>query len=115
MLSVKIDTVCLTALFTIGFVSQEAYPVKLKEVHVINGSSVVETIINFVKPFLKEKIRDRVRTFLYTSFTHFLFINSVSIFISQMEIGSLRRGFKILYFTYSIDEQCDSPFNALLA
>ncbi|VVC37057.1 Cellular retinaldehyde binding/alpha-tocopherol transport,CRAL/TRIO, N-terminal domain,CRAL-TRIO lipid [Cinara cedri] len=39
---------------------QEAYPVKLKEVHVINASSLVDTIINFVKPFLKEKIRNRI-------------------------------------------------------
>ncbi|XP_033218255.1 uncharacterized protein LOC117173723 [Belonocnema kinseyi] len=39
---------------------QEAYPVKLKEVHVINVSPLVDTIINFVKPFLKEKIRNRI-------------------------------------------------------
>ncbi|XP_043267849.1 alpha-tocopherol transfer protein-like isoform X2 [Venturia canescens] len=39
---------------------QEAYPVKLKEVHVINVSPLVDSIINFVKPFLKEKIRNRI-------------------------------------------------------
>lgn len=39
---------------------QEAYPVKLKQVHVINISPLVDTIINFVKPFLKEKIRNRI-------------------------------------------------------
>lgn len=39
---------------------QEAYPVKLKEVHVINVSPLVDTIVNFVKPFLKEKIRNRI-------------------------------------------------------
>uniref|UniRef100_A0A0A9WF90 Alpha-tocopherol transfer protein-like n=1 Tax=Lygus hesperus TaxID=30085 RepID=A0A0A9WF90_LYGHE len=39
---------------------QEAYPVRLKEVHVINASPLVDTIINFVKPFLKEKIRQRI-------------------------------------------------------
>nr|XP_012146517.1 PREDICTED: uncharacterized protein LOC100877368 isoform X2 [Megachile rotundata] len=39
---------------------QEAYPVKLKEVHVVNVSSVVDSIVNFVKPFLKEKIRNRI-------------------------------------------------------
>uniref|UniRef100_A0A336MFQ7 CSON014692 protein n=1 Tax=Culicoides sonorensis TaxID=179676 RepID=A0A336MFQ7_CULSO len=39
---------------------QEAYPVKLKEVHVINVSPLVDTIVNFVKPFLKEKIRERI-------------------------------------------------------
>jgi len=38
----------------------EAYPVKLKEVHVINISPLVDTILNFVKPFLKEKIRNRI-------------------------------------------------------
>lgn len=39
---------------------QEAYPVKLKEVHVVNVSPFVDTIVNFVKPFLKEKIRERI-------------------------------------------------------
>ncbi|XP_034183449.1 alpha-tocopherol transfer protein-like [Osmia lignaria lignaria] len=39
---------------------QEAYPVKLKEVHVVNVSPVVDSIVNFVKPFLKEKIRNRI-------------------------------------------------------
>ncbi|XP_011498431.1 PREDICTED: alpha-tocopherol transfer protein-like [Ceratosolen solmsi marchali] len=39
---------------------QEAYPVKLKEVHVINVSPLVDTIINFVKPLLKEKIKNRI-------------------------------------------------------
>lgn len=47
---------------TIEFVlrKQEAYPVKLKEVHIINVSPLVDTIINFVRPFLKEKIRQRI-------------------------------------------------------
>ncbi|XP_059050190.1 alpha-tocopherol transfer protein-like [Achroia grisella] len=39
---------------------QEAYPVKLKEVHIVNTSPIVETFLNFVKPFLKEKIRKRI-------------------------------------------------------
>lgn len=39
---------------------QEGYPVKVKEVHVVNASPLVDTIINFVKPFIKEKIRNRV-------------------------------------------------------
>ncbi|XP_013184162.1 alpha-tocopherol transfer protein [Amyelois transitella] len=39
---------------------QEAYPVKLKEVHIVNTSPIVERFINFVKPFLKEKIRNRI-------------------------------------------------------
>ncbi|VVC98505.1 unnamed protein product [Leptidea sinapis] len=39
---------------------QEAYPVKLKQVHIINVSPLVDKIVNFVKPFLKEKIRDRI-------------------------------------------------------
>lgn len=39
---------------------QEAYPVKLKELHIINVSPLVDTIINFVRPFLKEKIRQRI-------------------------------------------------------
>ncbi|GBP00815.1 Alpha-tocopherol transfer protein-like [Eumeta japonica] len=39
---------------------QEAYPVKLKEVHVVNTSPLVDIVFNLVKPFLKEKIRNRV-------------------------------------------------------
>lgn len=39
---------------------QEAYPIKLKEVHIVNTSPIVERFINFVKPFLKEKIRKRI-------------------------------------------------------
>ncbi|KAJ8961947.1 hypothetical protein NQ314_005866 [Rhamnusium bicolor] len=39
---------------------KEAYPVKLKEVHVVNVSPFVDTIINWVKPFLKEKIKNRI-------------------------------------------------------
>ncbi|KAF7281596.1 alpha-tocopherol transfer protein-like [Rhynchophorus ferrugineus] len=39
---------------------QEAYPVKLKEVHVVNVSPLIETIVQWVKPFLKEKIRNRI-------------------------------------------------------
>ncbi|CAG9770886.1 unnamed protein product [Ceutorhynchus assimilis] len=45
---------------------QEAYPVKLKEVHVVNVSPLVDTIVQFVKPFLKEKIRNRIH--LHSSF-----------------------------------------------
>ncbi|XP_057658442.1 alpha-tocopherol transfer protein-like [Diorhabda carinulata] len=39
---------------------QEAYPVKLKEVHVVNVSPLVDKIITWIKPFLKEKIRGRI-------------------------------------------------------
>jgi hypothetical protein len=39
---------------------QEAFPVRLKEIHVINVSPLVDKIMTFVKPFLKEKIRDRI-------------------------------------------------------
>lgn len=39
---------------------QEAYPVKLKEVHVVNISPLIDTIITWVKPFLKEKIKNRI-------------------------------------------------------
>lgn len=40
---------------------QEAYPVKVKEVHVINISPIVDTIMSFLKPFIKEKIRNRIK------------------------------------------------------
>ncbi|CAH1380272.1 hypothetical protein MTP99_004274 [Tenebrio molitor] len=39
---------------------QEAYPVKVKEVHVINATPFVDFIIKWVSPFLKEKIRKRI-------------------------------------------------------
>lgn len=39
---------------------QEAYPVKLKEVHVVNISPIVDTIVSFAKPLLNEKIRNRI-------------------------------------------------------
>lgn len=32
----------------------------MKEVHIINVSPLVDTIVNFVRPFLKEKIRQRI-------------------------------------------------------
>ncbi|CAB3220130.1 unnamed protein product [Arctia plantaginis] len=39
---------------------QEAYPLKVKEVHVVNASPLVDTIYNIVKPFIKEKIKNRI-------------------------------------------------------
>jgi hypothetical protein len=44
---------------------QEAYPVKMKAVHVVNVSPLVDTIVNFVKPFIKEKLRERL--FMHSS------------------------------------------------
>ncbi|KAG5880151.1 hypothetical protein JTB14_003575 [Gonioctena quinquepunctata] len=41
-------------------ITQEAYPVKLKQVHVVNASPLVDTIISWVKPFLKEKLKNRI-------------------------------------------------------
>ncbi|XP_041971680.1 alpha-tocopherol transfer protein-like [Aricia agestis] len=39
---------------------QEAYPVKLKEIHIVNTSPLIEKLINIIKPFLKEKIKNRI-------------------------------------------------------
>lgn len=39
---------------------QEAYPIKLKEIHVVNATPLVDVVFNIVKPFLKEKIKNRV-------------------------------------------------------
>lgn len=39
---------------------QEAYPVKVKEVHVINTSPLIDLAYNIIKQFLSEKIRSRV-------------------------------------------------------
>lgn len=66
VLDASVATPAHFAKFTPGLVKkflvcvQEAYPVKLKEVHVINVSPLVDTIVNFVKPFIKEKIRNRI-------------------------------------------------------
>ncbi|KAG6449790.1 hypothetical protein O3G_MSEX006247 [Manduca sexta] len=46
---------------------QEAYPVKLKEVHIINASAIVDAAYNIVKPFLKEKMKNRI--FFHTDIT----------------------------------------------
>ncbi|KAL0867916.1 hypothetical protein ABMA27_008594 [Loxostege sticticalis] len=43
---------------------QEAYPVKLKEVHVVNASPLIDAVVTMIKPFLKEKIRNRI--FIHT-------------------------------------------------
>ncbi|CAG5047575.1 unnamed protein product [Parnassius apollo] len=43
---------------------QEAYPVKLKEVHVVNASPLVDKLVGIIKPFLKEKIKKRI--FIHT-------------------------------------------------
>lgn len=66
ILDASIATPALFAKFTPSLIKkflvcvQEAYPVKLKEVHVVNVSPIVDTIVNFVKPFLKEKTRNRI-------------------------------------------------------
>ncbi|XP_052751962.1 alpha-tocopherol transfer protein-like [Galleria mellonella] len=39
---------------------QEAYPVKLKEIHVVNVSPLVDAVMSIVKPFLKDKIKKRI-------------------------------------------------------
>lgn len=41
-------------------VLQEAYPVKVKEVHIVNATPLVDTVVSWVKPFIKEKLRKRV-------------------------------------------------------
>ncbi|XP_028160431.1 alpha-tocopherol transfer protein-like isoform X2 [Ostrinia furnacalis] len=46
---------------------QEAYPVKLKQIHVVNASPIIDTVVGIVKPFLKEKIRNRI--FIHTDLT----------------------------------------------
>ncbi|XP_045468130.1 alpha-tocopherol transfer protein-like isoform X2 [Harmonia axyridis] len=39
---------------------QEAYPVKVKEVHIVNATPLVDTVVSWVKPFVKEKLRKRI-------------------------------------------------------
>ncbi|XKL64998.1 hypothetical protein PGB90_005084 [Kerria lacca] len=43
--------------------SQNAFPQRLKEVHVINVSSYLDSGINIIKMFVKPKIKDRVRNY----------------------------------------------------
>lgn len=46
---------------------QAAYPVKLKEVHIVNSTPLVDMAYKIVKPFLKEKLRKRVSIlYVYT-------------------------------------------------
>lgn len=39
---------------------EDAYPVKLKEIHIVNAHPLVDTIYTWVKPLLKDKIKNRV-------------------------------------------------------
>lgn len=66
---------------------QEAYPVKLKQVHVINISPLVDKIVNFVKPFLKEKIRDRVMASLILAVTN----NGFFLYVCMEKVARDRR------------------------
>ncbi|KAL4707243.1 hypothetical protein ACJJTC_008324 [Scirpophaga incertulas] len=45
---------------------QEAYPVKLKEIHVVNASPVIDAIMTLIRPFLKDKIKNRI--FIHTEY-----------------------------------------------
>lgn len=49
------------ALKKFAYYVQEALPTRLKAVHVINTSAIVDIVYNMTKPFLKQEIQDLVR------------------------------------------------------
>lgn len=40
---------------------QEAYPLRLKQIHVLNATSFIETIVRFIKPFMNSDLLNMVR------------------------------------------------------
>ena len=46
---------------------QDALPVRLKQIHVMNASSVVDIMLGMVKPFMKKELLDMVRKFIMDS------------------------------------------------
>jgi hypothetical protein len=54
--------------------SQEAHPVVVKQIHVVNCSSLLNRIMLLVKPFLKAEVADRIHTHLPGSTTIFKYI-----------------------------------------
>lgn len=55
--------------------SQEAHPVVVRQIHVVNCSSLLNRIMVIVKPFLKTEVAERIHTHLPGSKTIFKFIS----------------------------------------
>jgi CRAL/TRIO domain len=54
--------------------SQEAHPVTVRQVHIVNCNSLVNRIMMIIKPFLKVEVANRIHTHLPGSETLFMFI-----------------------------------------
>ncbi|RZC41489.1 CRAL TRIO domain containing protein [Asbolus verrucosus] len=52
--------VSLTMLKKFIICAQKAYPTKIKEIHIVNQTPLVDFAVATLKPFFKEKIRDRL-------------------------------------------------------
>lgn len=54
--------------------SQEAHPVTVRQVHIVNCNSLVNRILQLIKPFLKTEVAERIHTHLPGAETLFKFI-----------------------------------------
>lgn len=55
--------------------SQEAHPVVVRQIHVVNCSSLLNRIMLLVKPFLKAEVAERIQTHLPGSKTIFKYVS----------------------------------------
>lgn len=53
--------------------TQEAFPVRLKQIHLINVSPVVSKVLTVLRPFMKSKVRDMLNFHAPNSTTLFEF------------------------------------------
>jgi CRAL/TRIO domain len=54
--------------------SQEAHPVTVRQIHIVNCSSLLNRVMLLIKPFLKAEVAERIQTHLPGSDTLFKYI-----------------------------------------
>lgn len=54
--------------------SQEAHPVIVRQIHIVNCSSLLNRVLAIIRPFLKAEVAERIQTHLPGSDTLFKFI-----------------------------------------
>jgi CRAL/TRIO domain len=54
--------------------SQEAHPVVVRQIHIVNCSSLLNRVMMIIKPFLKAEVAERIQTHLPGSTTLFKYI-----------------------------------------